>query len=499
MEKRYVLALDQSTQGTKAILFDGVGGLVCRVDVPHQQIVNEKGWVSHDLNEIYHNCVQAVRDVIEQSGVDAEEIACLGISNQRETSAAWHRHTGEPLALAIVWQCTRAEDVCERIRNIETKEKNEGVEKVIQIRTGLPLSTYFPAAKYAWLQENVEAVVEAKKEGALCLGTIDSWLLYKLTDGKVYATDYSNASRTQLFNIHTLEWDSEICDWFGIDATMLPNVCESSMKYGVTDLDGYFQTPIPICGLIGDSQGALFAQGCIHKGMMKATYGTGSSVMMNVGNLPICTDSGLATSIAWGLDGSVNYVLEGNINYSGAVITWLKDDVGLIQSPAETQELAEHANPSDNTYLVPAFSGLGAPYWKPDVKAILYGMSRTTGKREIVKAALDSIAYQITDVVEMMRSEDGIEVRELCVDGGATANQYLMQFQSDMLQTTVSISECEEASALGASYMAGICCGMYSLNQCMKRNNHIQYLPKIKIMEREIKYTGWKDTIAKII
>ena len=505
MKRQYVLAIDQSTQGTKAILFDKNGELVCRTDLLHKQLINEKGWVSHDLNEIYQNTIKVVRNLVEKAGIRKEDIVCLGISNQRETSAAWDRETGQALAPAIVWQCSRAEEVCERIKNnivIEPSReqgKNGGVAEIIRQKTGMHLSPYFPAAKYTWQQENVDAVKQAKKENKLCLGTIDTWLLYKLTEGKVYATDYSNASRTQLFNIHTLEWDPEICSWFGINASMLPKVCDSSAPYGTTDFEGYLQTPIPICGVIGDSQGALFGQGCIEKGMVKATYGTGSSVMMNVGESPLSSDCGLVTSLAWGLNGKVNYVLEGNINYTGAVITWLKDDMGLIRSSEETQEIAESANINDMTYLVPAFSGLGAPYWKPNSRAMIYGMSRTTGKKEIVKAALESIAYQIADIVEMMKAEEGMEVKELCVDGGPTKNQYLMKFQSNILGTTVSLPGCEESSAQGAALMAGLCSGMYTLDTLFEGINRNQYHPSMNSQEREQKYLGWKDAVRKVI
>ena len=361
------------------------------------------------------------------------------------------------------------------------------------------LSPYFPAAKFAWLQENVEEVKQAKRDNDLCLGTIDTWLLFKLTKGEVYATDYSNASRTQLFNIHNLKWDKEICTWFGINADMLPEVCDSSMQYGTTDFEGYFQTPIPIGGVIGDSQGALFGQGCIEKGMVKATYGTGSSVMMNAGTEPIMSDLGLVTSLAWGLNGKITYVLEGNINYTGAVITWLKDDMGLITSPGETQEMSEQANKNDTTYLVPAFSGLGAPYWKSDAKAIIYGMSRTTGKKEVVKAALESIAYQITDIVEMMKAEDGMTVKELCVDGGPTRNQYLVKFQSDILGTTVSLPRCEESSAFGAGLMAGLSCGLYKMESIFEVKNRNQFIPSMNAVEREQKYSGWKNAVEKVL
>lgn len=505
MEKKYVLAIDQSTQGTKAILFDVAGNLVCRTDLAHQQIINDKGWVSHDLDEIYANTIQVVKNLIQKSGVNKEEISCLGISNQRETSAAWDRETGKPLAMAIVWQCSRAEDICERVKNNvvvdASREQGEhgGVAEIIRQKTGMHLSPYFPASKFAWLQENVEAVKAAKKNKTLCLGTIDTYLLYRLTGGKVYATDYSNASRTQLFNIHALEWDNEICTWFGIDAASLPEVCDSNYTYGETDFEGYFDTPIPICGVIGDSQGALFGQGCIEKGMVKATYGTGSSVMMNVGEKAISSDRGLVTSLAWGLDGKVSYVLEGNINYTGAVITWLKDDMKLIASPGETQELALQANSNDTTYLVPAFSGLGAPYWNANARAMIYGMSRTTGKNEIVKAALESIAYQITDIIEMMKVEDGIEVKELCVDGGPTGNSYLMKFQSDILETNVSLPRCEESSALGAGFMAGLAHGIYTKEVIFEKVQRTHYEPSMEHDVREKKYAGWKAAISKVL
>lgn len=505
MKKKYVLAVDQSTQGTKAILFGKNGEPVCRTDLPHRQIINEQGWVSHDLDEIYANTVQAVRDLIEIAKADKGEIACMGISNQRETSAAWSRVTGRPLAEAIVWQCSRAEEICERIRSnvvVDSGREKDAcgwAAEIIRRKTGMHLSPYFPAAKYAWLQENVEAVRKAKQEKTLCLGTIDTYLLFRLTKGAVYATDYSNASRTQLFNIHTLEWDEELCSWFGIDRSMLAHVCDSSHRYGETDLEGYFDEPIPICGVIGDSQGALFGQGCIEKGMVKSTYGTGSSVMMNAGEHAVLSDLGLVTSLAWGVDGKVTYVLEGNINYTGAVITWLRDDMGLITSPEETERLAEDANPHDTSYLVPAFSGLGAPYWNPDARALIWGMSRTTGRKEIVRAALDSIAYQIEDIVEMMKAEDDMEIRELCVDGGPTKNRYLMQFQSDILGSPVRLPRCEESSALGAAFMAGVACGFYDRDVITGRSERKCYLPRMSGQERKEKYIGWKTAVEKVI
>ena len=505
MKKQYVLAVDQSTQGTKGILFDAKGNLICRRDIPHEQIVNEKGWVSHDLDEIYRNTLQVVRYVVEASGIAKEEIACLGISNQRETSAAWDRLTGKPLAKAVVWQCARAEEICQRIeRNVILQPQKErktsgGVGEVVRQKTGMNLSPYFPAAKYAWLQENEPEVVEAKKNKRLALGTIDAYLVYRLTKGETFATDYSNASRTQLFNIHDLSWDAEICSWFSIDPASLPEVRDSNAFYGMTDFDGFLDKAIPICGLIGDSQGALFGQGCRETGMVKATYGTGSSVMMHAGDMPVILDNGMVTSLAWGLDGKVSYVFEGNINYAGAVITWLKDNLGLISDAGETENMACRANAADQTYLVPAFSGLGAPYWKADAAAMLYGMSRTTGKNEIVRAALESIAYQIADIVEGMRYDKDMSRSVLRVDGGATENAYLMQFQSDILQKKVEVSACQEASAYGAALLAGEKVGIYDDKVLSDLRARQVYEPKMPESKRQEKWQGWRNAMEKVL
>lgn len=492
MEEKYILAIDQSTQGTKAILFDRRGGVFCRSDIPHRQYINEKGWVSHDLEEIYRNTVLAVQETVEKAGIKKSQILCLGISNQRETSAIWNKETGKPLAKAVVWQCARAEEICQRVRK-------RGVEEEIRRKTGMHLSPYFPAAKYAWLKENIPGAEQLMKEGKLCFGTIDTWLLFCLTHGKVYATDYSNASRTQLYNIHTLDWDGDLCEWFGIEKSALPEVCDSEYMFGETDLDGFLSKKIPICGVIGDSQGALFGQGCTRKGMVKATYGTGSSVMMNIGEKAVLSDLGLVTSLAWGIDGKPTYVLEGNINYTGAVITWLIQDMKLVESPEETQDFAFSANKMDKTYLVPAFSGLGAPYWRPEARASITGMSRMTGKPEIVKAALESIAYQITDVIEMMREGNGFFVRELCVDGGPTENRYLMEFQSSILGIPVVLPWCKESSAQGAAYMAGITIGFYEKSRIFPGKERGRYTPAMTETERREKYKGWKNAVGKTV
>lgn len=492
MSEKYVLGVDQSTQGTKALLFNELGDLIAREDLPHKQIIDEKGWVEHDPEEIMKNTVAVLRNVIEKAGIDKKDVVTLGISNQRETAMVWERESGKPVYNAIVWQCARGAKICERI-------EAEGKAAMIKEHTGLHLSPYFSAAKIAWVLENVDGAKEKAEAGALCCGNIDSWLIYNLTGKKEFKTDYSNASRTQLFDIRNLKWDEEVCAAFKIPVSCLAEVCDSNNLFGETDLDGYFEKPIPIYAALGDSHGALFGQGCHEPGMIKATYGTGSSVMMNIGEKPVVSKNGLVTSLAWGMDGKVNYVLEGNINYTGAVITWLQKDLGLIASAGETGALAEAANPEDKAYLVPAFTGLGAPYWDSKASASISGISRTTGKAEIVKAAVECIGYQITDIVEVMGMDSGIEIGELRVDGGPTKNSYLMQFQSDMAKVTVQIPEAEELSGIGAAYAAGLSAGVYERETLFARMKRSRYEPKMTEEVRESKYRGWKEAVSKVL
>ncbi len=485
---KYILSIDQSTQGTKALLFDEKGALLCRTDLPHKQIINDKGWVEHDPEEIYANTLQVVKNLVDKAGINKNEICALGISNQRETSVCWDKKTGKPLYNAIVWQCSRGAYICDELAK-------QGHADKVHEKTGIKLSPYFPAAKLAWIFQNVDGIKERAKAGEIAVGTIDSWLVYKLTGGKNFQTDYSNASRTQLFNINTLQWDKELIELFGLDEKCMAQVTDSDGDFGLTDFDGWLDTSIPIRGVLGDSHGALFGQGCLSSGMIKATYGTGSSVMMNIGAKPVMNDS-VVTSLAWKIGGQVNYVLEGNINYAGAVITWLKDDLKLIEKPSETEPLARAANKSDRTYLVPAFSGLGAPYWKSHAKACIVGMTRATGKNEVVKAALDSIVYQISDIVNAMKDSAGITINELRVDGGPTRNSYLMQFQSDMLNIPVRVPDSEELSGIGAAYCAGLSAGIYdkSVFENLKR---VSYTPSMSESERNDLYDGWKEAIAK--
>lgn len=491
MAESYIISIDQSTQGTKALLFNQEGVLRQRNDLPHRQIVNEKGWVSHDPEEIYQNTVQVVKNLVEESGISKESVKGIGISNQRETSLIWEKKTGKALANAVVWQCARAAEICRRVEQI-------GAAEMIRQKTGLALSPYFPASKLTWLKENVEGAEALAKKHALCFGTIDTWLVYRMTHGMSYKTDYSNASRTQLFDIFEQKWDEEICQLFGLDAQDLAEVCDSDSCFGETDLEGFFESPVPIHSVLGDSHGALFGQGCLEKGMIKSTYGTGSSIMMNIGETPVLSTHGVVTSLAWGMQGKVSYVLEGNINYTGAVITWLKDDMELIQSPAETEALCRKAEADDSLYFVPAFTGLGAPYWNSEAKGALTGITRTTRKAEMVRAGVECIAYQISDVVNAMSQDAKTEIQELRVDGGPTRNQYLMQFQSDILDRKVLVPDAEELSGIGAAYAAGRGLGLYG-DEVFTRLKRREYAPKMCEDTRVRKYNGWKDAVGHVL
>lgn len=491
MSERYILAIDQSTSGTKALLFSSAGNLVGRADRPHRQIVNEQGWVEHDPVEILQNTLGVVQDVVAKTGIDKAAIVALGISNQRETALAWDNSTGKPVYNAIVWQCARGEAICKRI-------SDHGHSATIKAATGLHLSPYFSAAKLAWILENVPEAKTAAQEGNLRCGNVDSWLVYNLTNEKHFKTDYSNASRTQLFNILDLKWDKIVCGLFGIQPEMLPEVCDSNSLFGETDLGGFLDKPIPIHGILGDSHGALFGQGCLQAGMIKTTYGTGSSVMMNIGQKAIMTQSGIVTSIAWGMDGVVNYVLEGNINYTGAVMKWIVDDLGLIQNVKDASALAASANPNDETCLVPAFSGLGAPHWESKARAVICNMSRHTGKAEIVRAAEESIANQIADIIELMQGESGITLQELRVDGGPTRDSFLMQLQSDFLGLPVLVPATEELSGVGAAYAAGLATGLFSPDVFASISRK-RYDPAISPELRAKRRAGWKKSVDMVL
>lgn len=485
----YLIAIDQSTQSTKALLFDSQGRICLRVDRPHRQIIDERGYVEHDPEEIYQNLLALIPELIEKTGVNPKDIAAVSISNQRETAVMWEKATGKPVYNAVVWQCARGAAICNGLADHGDR---------VQEKTGLKLSPYFSAAKLAWILQNVPGVRERAERGEICCGTMDSYVVFRLTGGKEFRTDYSNASRTQLFNIHTLQWDQELLSLFGIPACCMAQLTDSDGLFGYTDFEGALPAPIPIHCAMGDSHAALFAQGCLSEGMLKVGYGTGSSIMMNIGEKPILSKLGIVTSLAWKLKGQVNYILEGNVNYSGAIVTWLKDQAGLLKNAAESQELAEQANPQDKTYLVPAFSGLGAPYWRSDISAAFIGMSRTTGRAELVRAGLEAIAYQITDIVQLMQQEASIPQIELRVDGGPSRNKWLMQFQSDMLNSPVLVPEAEELSCVGVAYAAGMALGLYD-DGIFENNRYFRYEPQMDEAARQEKHAGWKDAVKRVL
>jgi glycerol kinase len=477
----YLIAIDQSTSSTKALLFNRAGDMIGKAGREHRQKISAEGWISHDGEELYQNTLAAVRDLVQKTGVLKEELAGAGISNQRETAILWDLASGKPLNDAVVWQCNRGKEICDAL--IPYAED-------IRRRSGLPLSPYFSAAKIAWLLRHTEHRASKK----LRAGTIDSWLLYKLTGN--CGTDVSNASRTQLLNLHGRRWDEQLCGYFGIDPALLPELRDSDSCFGYTDFEGFLPSPIPIHAIMGDSQAALFAQGCRKKGMAKATYGTGSSVMVNTGEEMVLCEN-VVTSLAWSANGTANYVVEGNINYSGAVITWLVNDVKLIGSAQEAEELAAAANPADTTYLVPAFSGLGCPHWIPGARAVLCGMSRVTGRGEIVRAAEESIAWQIHDIVACIQAEAGIALGELRADGGASRDSFLMQFQSDILNLPLIVPANEECSGSGAAWMAGIALGIYD-EMTLVHPPRIVYRPAMADSERSRRLLGWEEALRLV-
>ncbi len=487
-----VLSIDQSTQGTKALLFDESGAVVGRTSRPHEQYVDERGWVEHDPEEIMTNVLACARDVCKRAGVTAGEVRAVGISNQRETCLAWDRVRRAPLHRAIVWQCGRAKDICERM---VARDADAG-ERVREL-SGLALSPYFSAAKLAWLLEEVPEVAQAAEAGTLALGTIDSWLVFKLCEGNPFVTEPSNACRTQLLNIHTGAWSYELCKLFGVPREALAEVMPSDSVFGYTTMGGLFAEPVPVCGVLGDSQAALAAQNCLAPGDVKATYGTGSSVMMQTGEKRYESKNGLVTSIAWDFSGQRSYVLEGNLNYTGAVISWLRDQMGLIGGPGEVEGLIAQANPEDRAYFVPAFTGLGAPWWDADATGLLTGVTRTTGRVEMVKACAECIPYQVADVVEALRADTGLPLGQLRADGGVTQNRYLMQFQADVAGADVVVSDLQELSAAGAAFVAGRSASVWDRNVIYDQVTRTTYAPQVTDAVREQRMSGWHKAVRR--
>jgi len=482
---KYILAIDQSTTTTKAIIFDHQAQVVGRCDVNHKQIYPRQGWVEHDPEEIYQNMLLAVREVLNKTNVSTGDIAAISVTNQRETTMLW-TPDGKPAYNAVVWQCPRGEYI---VRRPEIEAERDYITR----STGLQLSPYFSAAKATWIKENCGVT------GKLLFGTMDSWIIWKMT-GR-HATDYSNASRTQLLNIHNLEWDEKVLSLFGLQDVKMPELCCSDEIYGTTTLDGIFDKPVPVAGDMGDSHGALFAQQCWEKGMGKCTFGTGGSIMMNIGDTPILSKNKVVTSIAWGLSGKVEYVFEGTIVCMGDTIKWLINELGLINSNEESEIFAKKVDSTEGVYLIPAFMGLGSPYWRSDVRAMICGMNRYVNKYHIVRAGLESIAYQMRDILEQMIKDAGLSLKELRVDGGPTNNNFLMQFTADILKTDIIKNSVEELSALGAAYAGGLAVGFWkdraeisSLWRSAK--TYKRSMPESKADEL---YGGWLDSVQMLL
>lgn len=488
----YIISVDQSTSATKAVLFNEHCQLVNRVNLAHKQYYPQPGWVEHDAEEIYQNTVDVIRKVVELSKNENVSYS-LAITNQRETVVVWNKFTGKPVYHAIVWQCQRGAAICNRL-------KEEGYTPLFQEKTGLLIDPYFAASGAKWILDNVEGARESAEKGELLMGTIDSWLIWKLTEGKVHATDYTNASRTLLFNIHTLDWDDELLELFTIPRNMMARPLPCDAVYGETTVEGIFESPVTIAGVLGDSHGALTGQMCFESGMGKATYGTGSSVMVNIGETAVKAPEGLVTSVGFAAGGKVFYAFEGNIHCTGATIKWMTDKLKLIESPAVIEQIALSVPDNGGVYLVPAFAGLGAPWWNPQAKAMICGMTLATETGHVCRAALEAIAYQVKDLIDLMTGQANIVLKELRVDGGPTRNNYLMQFQADMLNACINRSDIEEASAMGAVIMNGLARKIWKdMDEVAKlRTSDNRIMPGMAPADREKLYAGWMDAIRTV-
>ncbi|MBQ6861693.1 MAG: glycerol kinase GlpK [Alistipes sp.] len=491
--KSYIIAIDQSTSATKAILFDEQCHLCGRVNIDHKQYYPKAGWVEHDAEEIYANAVEAVKRLMATVETEADARFSLAITNQRETVVVWNAQTGKPVSKAVVWQCQRGADICREL-------KEAGHEKTFLKKSGLLIDPYFSASGVKWILDNVEGAREAAERGELRMGTMDTWLVWKLTNGACHVTDYTNASRTLLFNIHTLDWDDELLGLFTVPRSMMPAAMPCDSIFGRTTIEGLFPEGIEIAGMLGDSHGALAGQMCFEAGMGKATYGTGSSVMVNIGEEAVAAPEGLVTSVGFAAKGKVFYAFEGNIHCTGATLRWLTDQLQLIASPAETEALATSVESTNGVYLVPAFAGLGAPWWNSEAKAIIAGMTLSTTKAHVVRAALEAIPYQIKDLVDLMTGQAGVVLKELRVDGGPTKNGFLMQFQADMLGATINRADIEEASALGAVVMNGLARGVWAtLDEVAQlRTSDNRILPTMAEEKRAALYGGWLEAVKLV-
>ena len=492
MSKKYVLALDQGTTSSRAILFDQGGNCVGLAQKEFTQIYPKPGWVEHDPMEIWGSQSGVAREVLETMGVRPSEVAAIGITNQRETTVVWEKATGKPLCNAIVWQCRRTAAICDEL-------KAKGLEHYIREHTGLIVDAYFSATKLKWILDNVAGARERARKGELLFGTIDTWLIWNLTRGKVHVTDYSNASRTMLFNIKDLKWDQKILDEMDIPLCMLPEVKPSSCVYGTTDPQTFGGAEIPIAGDAGDQQAALFGQACFSEGMAKNTYGTGCFMLMNTGTKRVPSTKGLLTTIAWGVDGKVEYALEGSIFVAGAAVQWLRDEMKMVDNAAQSEELATAVKDTNGVYVVPGFVGLGAPYWDMYARGVIVGLTRGSNRNHIVRATLESIGFKTRDVLRAMEEDSGIRLKVLKVDGGAVNNNFLMQFQSDILGVPVERPQNTESTAMGAAFLAGLAVGFWKDKAEIAAIRRIErtFKPAMPAESRERIYRGWKKAVER--
>ncbi len=487
-----ILSIDQGTTGTTAILWNEKSEALAGNNREHRQYYPRPGWVEHDPEEIWISTLEAVEATLKEAGIKATDLKALGITNQRETIVFWDRHSGKALGNAIVWQCRRTADLCRQL-------KDEGLEAMVRSKTGLLLDPYFSGTKLRWAMENMDAVRKAASEGRLACGTVDSYLVYRLTGGAVHATDYSNASRTLLYNIHELKWDEELLDLFRVPAGALPEVMPSSGLFGHTEPAEFFGAGIPIGGIAGDQQAALFGQACYSPGMIKNTYGTGSFLLINTGSKAVRSEKGLLTTIAWGLDNKIVYALEGSIFITGAAVQWLRDGLGILSSSSETETLALEVEDNGGVYMVPAFAGLGAPYWDPYARGLIIGITGGTKAAHLARAVVEAMAYQTRDVLGVMREESGLALKELRVDGGASVMDLLLQFQADLTGTVVRRAATSDTTALGAAYLAGLTTGVWNSTEELAQiwREGASFKPSMDEEKRNSLYRGWREAVKR--
>lgn len=491
MQEKYILSIDQGTTSSRAILFNHQGDIIATAQQEFEQFFPEPGFVEHDANEIWTSVLACIAGVLRKADIHPSQVAGIGITNQRETTVIWDKHTGKPIHRAIVWQSRLTEDICQELRDA-------GHEETFKNKTGLLVDAYFSGTKVKWLLDNVPGAREKAGNGDLMFGTIDTWLVYQLSGGKAHVTDYSNASRTLMFNIYDLTWDEELLEILDVPKNMLPEVKQSSEVYAHTIDYHFFGHEIPIAGIAGDQQAALFGQACFEKGMAKNTYGTGCFMLMNTGNKPVTSENGLLTTIAWGIDGNVEYALEGSVFVAGSAIQWLRDGLKIIDDSAESETYASQVDSTEGVYVVPAFVGLGTPYWDSDVRGAIFGLTRGTDKTHFIRATVEALAYQTKDVIDAMITDAGLELKTLRVDGGAVANDFLMQFQSDMLDVPVERPVVQETTALGAAYLAGLAVGFWQDQAEIARQwkNERTFTSEMTNEKRESLYEGWTKAVA---